>query len=864
MGEAVVRELALLGPARSAEETGAVLALASKAAGGQLPDGIVSLQAAAREWLYRSSCALDSVRALQAAAARGCVLDAGKTLLDCICSLQVAADRLRMTDTEKTLLDCICSLQVAADRLCMTDTEKTQVLDAAAAFEQDACTVAGCSVSLAELRRMRMAQQPAFWVSFEKGVVCRTGGRSRKMTVDQFVTDLDPGSTHVLSAVLAARLLWPQEHAKISQFVNFKFDESQACGLGQADNFTKTWSLPTHGTKKFKECVLEQLLIEQNPFLRDVIPSLMQGRRVARFHLNHDVLSFWLDAEDLKGSLVEYRLSFCTGSITSSLKKGVVCELFGLRPFFSRDYDVSLLADLLVELGITDKIRFDRDDAEWRIFDDECGIWRYSDSRHQVAGTVASFILKELIPLRELEFFFGRELEWRRIAPQRNNETACSPAVGSKRPRWSATAAYNTCSWSRTKLSTVLRRYIKKTWHRTQLINTLQQKVLFSFSSVQKPYLLCCRNGLVDLRTGELLRRPLPDDFATEMCPTEYDPEADVAPAAAFFKQYFPADAYPDQAGIVCFLQQFLGYCLTMETSLQLALVLYGSGSNGKNVLQRVVHTVFGEQLCQTAPIGRLATAKHARLLTLSGSSTGSAKLDAADFKTLACGEMTTSGDAHRKETMFRPHAKLLFTVNSLPEFTGKHYSIDRCVAPLELKKIFVDESNRSTGVPESLIQQKDPLYYEAHLEGNERSFLRFWVQGAVAYYANKKDIRVPPAMSMSLHQRKGTDASGQQVLVNEFVADRLYPSLGEKTLVSKLYNTFKQWSIGDEVGWQDYSLSVFGTHLGHAIKQRQLQQQSQLPSGESQAPRWEAVNKKQMRIGGEKGMGWRNLGLSS
>lgn len=85
----------------------------------------------------------------------------------------------------------------------------------------------------------------------------------------------------------------------------------------------------------------------------------------------------------------------------------------------------------------------------------------------------------------------------------------------------------------------------------------LQQHVLLDFSQKQEKHLLCCANGVVDLRQGKLLGPPTPDHFMTQICPVEYDPSVDLKPAIDFFEQFFPVEEYPDKIQLVRFMQQF-------------------------------------------------------------------------------------------------------------------------------------------------------------------------------------------------------------------------------------------------------------------------------------------------------------------
>ena len=51
---------------------------------------------------------------------------------------------------------------------------------------------------------------------------------------------------------------------------------------------------------------------------------------------------------------------------------------------------------------------------------------------------------------------------------------------------------------------------------------------------------------------------------------------------------------------------QFLGYCLTPSTDLQLALIIVGNGGEGKSVLGSIINGVIGEKNCYNASINSL------------------------------------------------------------------------------------------------------------------------------------------------------------------------------------------------------------------------------------------------------------------
>jgi len=286
------------------------------------------------------------------------------------------------------------------------------------------------------------------------------------------------------------------------------------------------------------------LLIMEQPFLQDMLPRIMvpmincsgsdssssgsgSGNssncgsnnslsvRVASYQLSPDMLTFWLDTEDYEKSTTEYRLSFCTRDITSPNGNGILYNMHSMKAFFEQDGNINLMASLLAERGIKQKMWFDEDDAEWRIYDDTCGVWKHPQTKHEPEDIVSTFIQQELLPLKELEFFFGRELVWerKRAAYSRTAEEGeaveVSPddsasqtgvSVGSKRSR--STVGSLSKKW-KSQLSLALYRYGQTPREQAEILKMLQLKVIFSFKKMQKPHIMCCLNGLVDLKTGK-------------------------------------------------------------------------------------------------------------------------------------------------------------------------------------------------------------------------------------------------------------------------------------------------------------------------------------------------------------------------
>jgi len=139
----------------------------------------------------------------------------------------------------------------------------------------------------------------------------------------------------------------------------------------------------------------------------------------------------------------------------------------------------------------------------------------------------------------------------------------------------------------------------------------------------QHRYLLNCLNGVVDLRTGELL--PAERHYLiTKLCHYRYSPDARCPRFLKFINWAMgETDAAECErvARLVGFLQKVLGYSLTGDVSEKAAFVCYGKkGNNGKTTLLTIFSTILAEYATQL-DINTLMTSKMV-LLAGAGSAT--------------------------------------------------------------------------------------------------------------------------------------------------------------------------------------------------------------------------------------------------
>ncbi len=114
--------------------------------------------------------------------------------------------------------------------------------------------------------------------------------------------------------------------------------------------------------------------------------------------------------------------------------------------------------------------------------------------------------------------------------------------------------------------------------------------------------LLPCKSMNLHIPSGQVLPAT-PDLFTFNALEFDYDPKPE--PAKAWLK--FLADLWPDDAEAIDLLQEWFGYCLTADTSLQKMLLIKGPKRSGKGTIARVLGELIGRGNVAGPTIGSLA-----------------------------------------------------------------------------------------------------------------------------------------------------------------------------------------------------------------------------------------------------------------
>ena len=309
------------------------------------------------------------------------------------------------------------------------------------------------------------------------------------------------------------------------------------------------------------------------------------------------------------------------------------------------------------------------------------------------------------------------------------------------------------------------------------------------------PWLMCCPNGTLDLRTGAL-REHRREDLITRRVHVAYRPEAPCTRWETFLDEVFNGDR-----ATIAFVQRAVGYSLTGDTREQCLFFLHGSGANGKTTLVNALRDVLGDYACHTPTETLLvrhrrtvpndvARLRGARLVSAVEAERGT-RLAEVLVKQMTGGDVVCARFLNREWFEFRPTFKVWLTANHKPTIRGTDNAIWRRIhlVPFEV----------------TLPRHRQDRLLALKLHAERAGVLAWAMRGCAAW--QREGLAAPGSV------RSATQAYREEMdELAGFLGDRCVHVRNVRTPAGALYDAYTEWC--QQNGEQVMSQTRFGLSL--------------------------------------------------
>lgn len=299
----------------------------------------------------------------------------------------------------------------------------------------------------------------------------------------------------------------------------------------------------------------------------------------------------------------------------------------------------------------------------------------------------------------------------------------------------------------------------------------------------RNPWLLGTPGGTVDLLTGKL-RPARQDDYITKTTAVAPAATADCPRWLQFMEEVTGGDV-----GLIRFLQQWAGYCLTGDTREEALVFAYGQGGNGKGKFLGAVQGILGDY-CRTADMATftaggdkhptdLAMLRGARMVSASETEEGHAWSEVR-IKQVTGGDVVAARFMRQDFFEYRPQFKLTII--------GNHKPVLRNVDDAARRRFNI--------VPFSFKPDRRDLQLETKLKAEWPGILRWMIEGCLDWQQHGL-IRPQAVKEATAEYFEGQD------LMAQWLVERCEARATAEAPSSALYRDWSSWAKqqGEEPG---------------------------------------------------------------
>jgi putative DNA primase/helicase len=222
-------------------------------------------------------------------------------------------------------------------------------------------------------------------------------------------------------------------------------------------------------------------------------------------------------------------------------------------------------------------------------------------------------------------------------------------------------------------------------------------------------------NGFFDIAQGKLIphSKETKKYFSTNQFNVNYSPGAGCARWLQFLEEIFDGD--DDKPEKIKLLQEFMGLTLTRETKHEKALFLLGNGSNGKSVILEILSSILGDSNYSSLEFDQISKQFLTfqlmnKLVNLCTDIDYYNRASFGQFKRIVTGEPILADIKNKKPIQFRPHCKLIFAANRLPQTTDTSKGYFRRLLVLKLNQSF-EGDRKDKDLKSKLLNEIDGIF---------------------------------------------------------------------------------------------------------------------------------------------------------
>jgi len=333
---------------------------------------------------------------------------------------------------------------------------------------------------------------------------------------------------------------------------------------------------------------------------------------------------------------------------------------------------------------------------------------------------------------------------------------------------------------------------------RTEMLEVAKHRTAVRIDGFDRdPWLLGVENGVLDLKTGKLLPHSRKHMIST-LCPTVYAPEA---PCPRW--EQFLAEIMDGNDEMIACLQRMAGYFLTGDISVQILPIVYGPGSNGKNVFLDTLMGIMGPHAAE-APES-LITARHTdehpteiadlygkRLVVASETEEGR-KMRIGLVKKITGNKYLKGRFMRQDYFQFERTHKTVLVTNNRPVVTEVSNAIWRRLRLIPFT-VTIPEDKQDKRLTEKLVAEWPGI-------------LAWAVRGCLDWQQRQCDLALPEAVEEATAEYQ-TDSDP----VGAFIDERCIVVEGVKVARSSLYQAYEEWA--KSTGEQTLSGKAFANRM--------------------------------------------------